>query len=101
MKTGKTVTDHAVSAVAGRDCQLLHGVTKGQVCESDGRSKKIDLKSMPIADTGKETTMRLEGAKTHRGGKKYIKKPTDRWVVVVGTFPDLYVSSTCDHKFIA
>lgn len=90
MKTGKTVSDHAVSAIAGGDCQLLHGVTKGQVCKdekrftksagkvSDGRQKKPEKRSIgPV----------LPQAAIH-----HSKTAADKWVVVVGVFPDLLIA---------
>jgi hypothetical protein len=87
MKTGKTVSDHAVSAVAGRDCQLLHGVTKGQVCKTEKHVKKRSTKA---------TTLRPE--KATKPSKKALSRrqqavvPLDQWVVVVGTFPDLLIA---------
>jgi len=87
MKTGKTVSDHAVSAVARRDCQLLHGVTKGQVCKTEKHVKKRSAKA---------TTLRPE--KATKPSKKALSRrqqavvSIDRWVVVVGTFPDLLIA---------
>lgn len=31
--TGKTVSDHALSAATKKDCSVLYGVTRGQLCE--------------------------------------------------------------------
>ena len=30
--TGKSVSDHGLSAVAGQDCALWRGVTEGEIC---------------------------------------------------------------------
>ena len=90
MKTGKTVSDHAVSAVAGRDCQLMHGVTKGQICKSVKHSKKRTSK---ISDSRYEkVTKRRSKAGSVREEKQRSKTVADKWVVVVGTFPDLLIA---------
>lgn len=31
--TGKTVPDYAISAITDRDCMILHGITRGRLCE--------------------------------------------------------------------
>jgi hypothetical protein len=31
--TGKTVSDYAISEITDRDCTLLHGITRGHVCQ--------------------------------------------------------------------
>ena len=31
--TGKTVSDYAISEITDRDCTLLHGITRGRVCQ--------------------------------------------------------------------
>ena len=35
MTTDKTLTDHGLSAVAGRDCALWRGLTEGDICRDD------------------------------------------------------------------
>lgn len=37
--TGKTVTDHAVSAANGRDCRVGRALRKEEVCQPDGTVK--------------------------------------------------------------
>jgi len=90
MKTGKTVSDHAVSAIAGGDCQLLHGVTKGQVCKSEKRFTKGNGK---VSDGRQEkANKRSTISKSRRIGIHHSKTPADKWVVVVGVFPDLLIA---------
>lgn len=33
--TEKTITDHGISAIAGRDCAMMRAVTKGQICDTE------------------------------------------------------------------
>ncbi len=89
MKTGKTVSDHAVSAVAGRDCQLLHGVTKGKVCKDQKRSGKALAKTRVA---GVRAVNRAENRNKTGGKSKHVRPPAEKWVVVVGTYPDLLVA---------
>jgi hypothetical protein len=90
MKTGKTVSDHAVSAVAGRDCQLLHGVTKGQICKGVKRSKRLAGKVSD--DRSAEAPGRQTKSKARQIGIHRSKTPADKWVVIVGIFPDLFIA---------
>jgi hypothetical protein len=90
MKTGKTVSDHAVSAVAGGDCQLLHGVTKGQTCKSEKYSKKL---AGNVSDgRQKKVAKRPTKSKSRQIGLHHSKRPADKWVVVVGIFSDLLIA---------
>ena len=36
MATGKSTTDHAISAVAGQDCALLRPLKEQAICNPDG-----------------------------------------------------------------
>ena len=43
LATQKSVTDHGISVVAGRDCALFRAVTEGHVCEDAGPKATVAL----------------------------------------------------------
>ena len=51
--TGKSTTDHAISAIAGEDCALLRAAKEQAVCKPDGPERKV-LVSTVRAEKSKE-----------------------------------------------
>lgn len=43
--TGKTVPDYAISAITDRDCMLLHGITRGYLCEDPPETPADDAEA--------------------------------------------------------
>jgi len=84
--TGKTVSDHALSAATDRDCRMLAGVTRGRVCEAEAE---------PVPD--RKNVSRASGAvaDSHAPAEKPVEpKPVaplikERWTLLVGTFEEI------------
>ena len=94
--TGKTVSDHALSAATDRDCSMLAGVTRGRFCAEEAGGPAADRKNVrtPIRVAGS-----APGAGTAAVLPKTPQKPAepepvarlidDRWTMLVGTFEEM------------
>lgn len=111
--TGKSVSGHALSAATKKDCSILFGLTRGQLCEDVPVAQAVpsDTRVPDIAPPGKVTEPVIMGdasfaeiddsfsnletinvsveyppAQTVREAKRPPKKYTPMWTLVVGTF---------------
>lgn len=94
--TGKTVSDHALSAAADRDCSMLAGITRGRLCEEEAGQPAGDRKKLrrPAVATGL-----MPGAAPAAISRKKPLEPAepeaieprieDRWTLLVGTFEEM------------
>ncbi|NKB48984.1 MAG: hypothetical protein GKS02_06420 [Alphaproteobacteria bacterium] len=69
--TGKSTTDHAISAVVGEDCALLRAASEKEICDPDGEVLiALEVTETPDADwyvdleSGEATTAGLDTARS-------------------------------------
>lgn len=98
--TGKTVSDHALSAATDRDCSVLAGVTRSRFCEEEAGVSSVDRKDVrkPVGTPVAAMTM-PPGARAAVVVHKTPQRPTrpapvaplieDRWTLLVGTFEEM------------
>ncbi len=81
--TGKTVTDHGLSAVLQKDCALLRGL-EGQVCVAEG-SAEVATKPPREAETRASLRLALLEEESNRATAHY-STGSDARITLLGTF---------------
>ncbi|MBK18017.1 MAG: hypothetical protein CMM52_04165 [Rhodospirillaceae bacterium] len=101
LQTGKSVSDHAVSAVTGQDCRLIRGVTKGTLCKkSEDALENQVTKENSKSGNDRQAKNGSRNDKKHQQSAKLNQKVTSsKWIVVVGTFPDLLMAKKSATAF--
>ena len=94
--TGKTVSDHALSAAADRDCSMLAGITRGRLCEGEAGQPAAGRKTVrrPIGAVGATPVAGPTAVSEHLPRKPVEPGPAaprieDRWTLLVGTVEEM------------
>ncbi len=81
MITGKSATDHAISAATERDCQLLSGLTQGRLCGNDGKAAPAVMARAPLPKKPPQRAVVRKAPPRARVDNK--------WTLLVGTFSEI------------
>jgi hypothetical protein len=85
--TGKSVPDYAISAIAERDCVLMHGLSRGQIC-ADPPEKNLEFSAAmaSASDPAPAEPVASQPFQVDRGTSRLAYEPT--WTLVLAVVAD-------------